>query len=128
MQDKTISEINKQLMDTAHSIQTKSNEIEEARGKYLSAKTEYEYKYALAIDTLKVTQPDLTITDLKSKAEISTHQLRLDMNVADSLFHKLKADINALRDTLEALQEISYNTRQEIKLSGYQDMGRRNER
>lgn len=110
--------LNTTLYETSKKIAEKSNEIETARLDYLTEKDEYDRDYSMALLTTKTKNPEMTQTDIKAEATCQVYEKKLAMRTKEAKYRRLMAELKALRDMLESLQEISYNLRQEMKSTG----------
>jgi hypothetical protein len=113
-----IVELNQQLDDYTKKID-ESYKIEIDKEKlYKESKQLFENKYYNIMLRLKATNEKKTQTDLKASAIIGSHQERMDMIVAESAYHKAKANTKNLENEFKSLQERCYNFRAQLKRFG----------
>lgn len=111
------AELNEELTVVSHSIAEKNNGLQKTRTEWLTKKAEYEMAYSRVLLETKIKNPEMTQSEIKAQATCLSYQARLDCILAESNFRQLMGEINALRDRLEALREISFNIRQETRLT-----------
>jgi len=110
--------LNTELFTTSKKIAEKSNEIESARTEYLGAKDKYERDYSMNLLLTKTKNPEMTQSEIKAESICKVYELKLAMRVKESAYRRLMSELKSLNTLLESLQEISYNSRIEMKNVG----------
>ena len=106
-----------ELYQAAKEIQIKDGLVEAARLVYLTAKADYERDKAKALIETKLRNPEMTQTDVNAESVVISYDSKITAVKAESAYKKLVGELKALRDKLTALQECSYNLRQEARLT-----------
>ena len=109
------SEIDRLLVELPERISHTTEQYIIARELYQRAKATREYKYNQIYLLLKSKNPESTQGDLRAEGIIGSHSERLEMIIAESKYRKIKEELKVLRDKLEAIRELAYNLRVEMK-------------
>lgn len=103
------------LMDLAVEIDAKVRIAREARTAYQMKKAEWRHTMDKGITLKKLTDPEMTQTDLAAYGRELAYDAHIAMIQAEATWRAAQDAVLFLRDKQDALKEASYNARQELK-------------
>ena len=109
-------EINTKLVAIEREIETVTHNLSDASEAYRLAKADYENDFARYQLEHKMKNPDATQTDVKATATNLSYPKKLDMIRKESAYRRLINDRKGLTERLDALREVSWNTRRESQI------------
>lgn len=109
--------INQKLMTANEEMGKLAWEMNQATDEYLQAKLKTSSQYARYVLEVKAADHHLTTMEMKAKADLMTEHLRIEEVKCESTYKKLRIRMEMLQLQLEALKEVSFNMRQEARMT-----------
>lgn len=110
--------VSSELSTLSKEIQILSGQVEDKRTEYETAKHAYELAYSGFIITGKEENPSYTQTDLEAYAVRKSQDAKAVLILAHGAYRKLKAELAAKYEALEAVKERGWNLRAELRSLG----------
>ncbi len=109
-------DINAELERVSRRIEEGTDVVNNARELFMIAEAEFDNKFAEIQLSAKLSNPDMTQTDLKAIATRDSHMMRMTLIKAESSYKSANGTLHALQNRQEVLRELSFNLRAEAKI------------